>query len=86
MYSLLILTRNQLKYARSKQGVGVGSRCLQEGIVRKVGIISTKLGTNHNWVNGIQICSNKGQSLSPGRINCEIVKKTWMTFLFVQMI
>ena len=41
MYSLLILTRNQLKYARSKQGVG--SRCLQEGIVRKGGIISTKL-------------------------------------------
>lgn len=43
MYSLLILTRNQLKYARSKQGVGVGSRCLQEGIVRKGGLFQPNL-------------------------------------------
>ena len=34
--------------------------------------ISTKLGTNHLWVTGIQVCSNKGPRPFPRRYNFEI--------------
>ena len=36
--------------------------------------VSTKLGTNHPWVEGIQVCSNKGQRPFQRGDNSEIVK------------
>jgi hypothetical protein len=41
---------------------------------RTVGPILTRLGTNHPWVKGIQICSKKGDILSPRGDNSERVK------------
>jgi hypothetical protein len=32
------------------------------------GLILTRLGTNHPWVKGIQVCSKKGDSPSPREI------------------
>jgi hypothetical protein len=32
---------------------------------RTTGPILTRLGTNHPWVKGIQVCSNEGDSPSP---------------------
>jgi hypothetical protein len=36
--------------------------------------ILTRLGTNHPWVKGIQVCSKEGDSLSPRGDNSERVK------------
>ena len=36
--------------------------------------ISTKLGTKHPWVKGIQVCTNKGPHLFPRGDNYEISK------------
>jgi hypothetical protein len=41
---------------------------------RTTGPILIKLGTNHPWVEGIQVCSNKGDSPSPRGDNSEKVK------------
>ena len=38
------------------------------------GIISTKVGTKHPWVTGIQVCSNEGPRPIPRGDNCEIAK------------
>ena len=38
------------------------------------GPISTKLGTNHLWVKGIQVCSNEGSRPFPMGDNYEIAK------------
>ena len=35
---------------------------------RTTGPISTKLGTKHPWVKGIQVCSNEGPYLLKGEI------------------
>jgi hypothetical protein len=32
---------------------------------RTTGTISTRLGTNHPWVEGIYVCSNEGEYSSP---------------------
>jgi hypothetical protein len=41
---------------------------------RTIGPILTKLGTNYPWVKGIQIYSNKGDSLFPRGDNSERLK------------
>jgi hypothetical protein len=41
---------------------------------RTTGPILTRLGTNHPWVKGIQVCSKKGVSPSPRGYNSERVK------------
>jgi hypothetical protein len=41
---------------------------------RTTGPILTRLGTNHFWVKGIQVCSKEGDSHSPRGDNCERVK------------
>jgi hypothetical protein len=43
---------------------------------RTTGPILTRLGTTHPWVEGIQICSNEGDSPSPRGDNSERVKNT----------
>ena len=44
---------------------------------RSTGPISTKLGTKHPWVSGINICSNEGPCPFPMGDNYEIVKIHW---------
>ena len=41
---------------------------------------STKLGTNHSWVKGIQVCSNERLHPSQRGDNSERVKINWTTF------
>jgi hypothetical protein len=41
---------------------------------RTTGPILTRLYTNHPWGEGIQVCSNKGDSPSPRRDNSKKVK------------
>jgi hypothetical protein len=41
---------------------------------RTTGPILTRLGTNHPWVKGIQVCSKEGDSPSPRGDNSERVK------------
>ena len=41
---------------------------------RTSGPISTKLGTEHSWVKGIQVCSSQGPCPSPRGDNSKIVK------------
>jgi hypothetical protein len=41
---------------------------------RTIGPISTRLGTNHPWVKGIQAYTKEGDSLSPRGDNNERVK------------
>ena len=41
---------------------------------RTTQVISTKLGTKHPWVKGIQVCSNEGPRPSPRGDTYEIVK------------
>ena len=45
---------------------------------RTTGPISTKLGTKHHWVKGIQVCSNEGPLTLPKGDNSEIVKILWL--------
>ena len=47
---------------------------------RTTGPISTKLGTKHPWVKGIQVCSNEGPRPFPRGDNYEIVKIHWWNF------
>jgi hypothetical protein len=42
-----------------------------------LGINSIKLGTNHPWVKGIQVCSNKGPGLLQRGDNHKNVKLGW---------
>jgi hypothetical protein len=44
---------------------------------RTTGPILTKLGTNHPWGEGIQICSNEGDCPSPRGDDSETVKIHW---------
>jgi hypothetical protein len=44
---------------------------------RTIGPILTRLGTNQSWGEGIQVCSNKGDSPSPRGNNSEWVKIYW---------
>ena len=44
---------------------------------RTIGPISTKLGTKHFWVNGIQVYSNEGPRPFPRGDNCQNVKLYW---------
>jgi hypothetical protein len=44
---------------------------------RTTGPILTKLGTNHPWVEGIQVCSNEGDCSSPMGDNSKRVKVHW---------
>jgi hypothetical protein len=41
---------------------------------RTTGPILTRLGINRPWVEGIQVCSNKGNNPSPGGDNSKRVK------------
>jgi hypothetical protein len=41
---------------------------------RTTGPILTKIGTNHPWGEGIQVCSNEGDCPSPRRDDSETVK------------
>jgi hypothetical protein len=41
---------------------------------RTTGPILTRLGTNHPWVKGIEVCSKEGDSPSPRGDNSERVK------------
>jgi hypothetical protein len=44
---------------------------------RTTGPISTRLGTNHPWVEGFQVSSNEGDRPSPRGDNSERVKMHW---------
>jgi hypothetical protein len=44
---------------------------------RTTGPILTRLGTNHPWGEGIQVCSNEGDHLSPRGDNSKRVKMHW---------
>ena len=44
---------------------------------RTTGPISTKLGTRHPWVKGIQVCSNEGLRPFPRGDNNKIAKTYW---------
>ena len=44
---------------------------------RTTGPILTRLGTNHPWVKGIQVCSKEGDSPSPRGDNSKRVKIHW---------
>ena len=44
---------------------------------RTTGPISTKLGTKHPWVKGIQVCSNEGPRPSQRGDNWEMIKLNW---------
>jgi hypothetical protein len=41
---------------------------------RTTGLILTRLGKNHPWVKGIQVCSKEGDSPSPRGDNSQRVK------------
>jgi hypothetical protein len=41
---------------------------------RTTGPRLTKLGTNHPWVKGIQVCTNEGDILSPRGDNSKRIK------------
>jgi hypothetical protein len=43
-------------------------------LFRTTGPILTRLGTNHPWGKGIQVCSNEGDNPSPRGDNSKIVK------------
>jgi hypothetical protein len=47
---------------------------------RTIWPILTRVGTNHPWMKGIQVCSKKGECPSPRGDNSKIVKILW-TFL-----
>ena len=47
---------------------------------RTTGSISSKLGTKHPWVMGIQVCSNEGPCPFPIGDNYEIEKIHWQKF------
>ena len=47
---------------------------------RTTGPISTKLGTEHHWVKGIQVCWNEGPHLSQRGDSWEIEKTHWKLF------
>jgi hypothetical protein len=40
-------------------------RSFKNHLFQNHGPILTRLGTNYPWVEGIQVCSNEGDSLSP---------------------
>jgi hypothetical protein len=42
---------------------------------RTTALILTRLGTNHPWVKGIQVCSKEGNSPFPRGHNSERIKK-----------
>jgi hypothetical protein len=44
---------------------------------RTIEPILSRLGTNHPWVKGIQVCSNEGDCLSPWGDNSGRVKIHW---------
>ena len=46
-------------------------------LLRTTGPISTKLGTKHPWVKGIQVCSNEGPRPFPRGDNYEIAIIHW---------
>ena len=50
-------------------------RNLKISSFRTTGLISTKLGTKHPWVKGIQVCSNEGPCLFPRGNNYKIAKR-----------
>jgi hypothetical protein len=58
---------------------------------RTTGPILTRLGTNHPWVKGIQVCSKEGDSPSPRGDNSQIqsnlvqIVLEWGEFKFVQI-
>ena len=50
---------------------------LKISFFRTTGPVSTKLGTKHPWVKGIQVCSNEGPSPFPRGDNYQIAKIHW---------
>ena len=46
----------------------------KNSLFKTTGQISTKFGTKHPWVDGIQICTNKGHHPSSRGINSKIIK------------
>jgi hypothetical protein len=48
---------------------------------RIIGPYLTRVGTNHPWVEWIQVCSNEGDDPCPRRDNSERVKIHWIFFL-----
>ena len=48
---------------------------------RTTGPILTRLGTNHPWVEGIEVCSYEGDNPSPRGDNSKRVKIHWIFFL-----
>jgi hypothetical protein len=60
-------------YKTVKMGWGV----LKIFFSRTTGPSLTRLGTNHPWMKGIQICSNEGDKPSPRGDNSKRVKIHW---------
>jgi hypothetical protein len=58
----------------NNKNVKMGWSHLKIFFSRTTGPILTRLGTNHPWVEGIQICSNKGDNPSPRGDNSRRVK------------
>jgi hypothetical protein len=56
------------------KNVKMGRGHLKIFFSRTTGPILTKLGTNHPWGEGIQVCSNEGGCPSPRGDNSETVK------------
>ena len=49
-------------------------KIFKNSLFKTTGPISTKFGTKHPWVDGIQICTNKGQHPSSRGDNSKIIK------------
>ena len=63
-----------------KEIVKIHLETLKIFLLSTTGSISTKLGTKHPWVMGIQFFSNEGPRPFPRGDNYEIVKMYWQTF------
>ena len=63
-----------LQRGDNRKNVKIGWGHLKIFFYRTTGPNLTRLGTNHSWVKGIQVCSKEGGSLSPRGDNNERVK------------
>ena len=66
-----------LQRGDNHKNVKIGWGHLKIFFYRTTGPILTRLGTNHSWVKGIQVCSKEGDSPSPRGDNSERVKIHW---------
>jgi hypothetical protein len=63
-----------LQRGDNHKNVKMRRSCLKIFFSRTTGPILTRLGTNHPWVNGTQVCSKEGDSPFPRGHNSESVR------------